>query len=146
MLCSNASVETNGNVTCAVGTSVIDANVSSSIFNVTAVETGGIAANSSNVSGVVVDNTAPTVFLISYVNGTLANNTNLTINISISDINMTVGMVCVVNVNGTNQTLSVTAVNASYGTCNTTTLSLKSLGVLLWLENALIAGAQGSKG
>ena len=124
ILCSNASVATNGNATCAVGTSVIDANVSSSIFNITSAETGGVAANSTNITGLVVDNSAPAIFLLDYVNGTIRNNTNVTLNISIADINITKGTVCIVDVNGTNQTLSVTFINATYGTCNSTNVSL----------------------
>ncbi|MEK6840397.1 MAG: PGF-pre-PGF domain-containing protein [Nanoarchaeota archaeon] len=131
ILCANVSVATNGNATCAFSTSALNANVSSSIFNITAVETGGVAANSTNMTGIVIDNTAPTIISIGYVNGTLKiPNTNLTINISISDINITGGTVCIVNVNGTNQTLSVTPIGTStstIGTCNTTTLSLKGI-------------------
>ena len=38
-LCGNTSIATNGNVTCAFSTSALNANVSSSIFNITAVNT-----------------------------------------------------------------------------------------------------------
>ncbi|MEK6912368.1 MAG: PGF-pre-PGF domain-containing protein [Nanoarchaeota archaeon] len=131
-LCGNTSIATNGNVTCAFSTSALNANVSSSIFNITAVNTtaAGVAAlNSTNATGIVIDNTAPTIISVGYVNGTLKlPNTNLTINISVADINITRGTVCMVNVNGTNQTLSVTPnADNTVGTCNTTTLSLKGI-------------------
>lgn len=124
ILCSNASIATNGNATCAVGTSVIDANVSSSIFNITAVETSGIAANSSNVTGLVIDNTAPVITIKNYVNGTYRTTVNLTLNITLEDINMTNGMACIVEVNGTNTTFSLDVDNSTFGTCNTTAVSL----------------------
>ena len=55
-------------------------------------------------------------------------NTNITLNISVVDINMTLqSPACVVDVNGTNQTLVMTVINATYGTCNSTNVSLKGL-------------------
>ncbi len=121
---SNATLNSNLSYAFSIDTTALNANVSSSIFNITSSETGGVAANSTNITGIVIDNTAPTIFLIGYVNGTIRNNTNVTINISVVDINITRQTVCIVNVNGTNQTLPVTVVNVTYGTCNTTTLSL----------------------
>ncbi len=130
LLASNSSNPTADNLSFAfsIDTTALNANVSSSIFNITSVETGGVAANSTNKTGIVIDNTAPTIFLLDYANGTIRNNTNLTINISVVDINMTrQSPACIVNVNGTNQTLPLTVINATYGTCNTTTLSLAGL-------------------
>ncbi len=124
ILCANASVATNGNVTCAFSTSALNANVSSSIFNMTVVETGGVAANSTNITGIVIDNTAPVITIRNYVNGTYRTSLNLTLNITLSDINMTNGMACIVEINGTNKTISLDVDNATFGTCNTTSASL----------------------
>jgi PGF-pre-PGF domain-containing protein len=89
----------------------------------------GMANTTDYSTGVIVDNTASTIFLLDYVNATIKNNTNLTINISYTDINLTSKSACLVNVNGTNQTIAsaVAAANGTYRTCNTTNLSL--LGV-----------------
>ncbi|MFH1311167.1 MAG: PGF-pre-PGF domain-containing protein [Nanoarchaeota archaeon] len=76
---------------------------------------------------VVVDNSAPTITLPWYVNGTIQNNTNVTINITLVDINVATTSACKVNVNGTNQTLDLTVISATLATCNTTNLSLKSM-------------------
>ena len=130
LLCTNSSAAAVGNVyTCSINTALVaDGVLPTSKFNITARETGGDAnINTSNLS-ITVDNTVPTIFLLDYVNGTIRNNTNVTMNISIVDIGIDSiqSIACIVNVNGTNQTLPVTVVNATYGTCNTTTLSLAS--------------------
>ncbi len=137
LLCSSVNGPGPTNVTCAFSTTGLSDN-QTNIFNITVVETGGVAANSSNVSGIAIDNSAPTIFFanstLSYVNATVKGATNLTINISLVDnINLTRASACIVNVNGTNQTLPMTIItipagNSTYGTCNTTTLSLKGLG------------------
>ncbi len=108
---------------------VIDANASFTFWAFVARGNGTVSDGNQSDSSltVTVDNSAPTVFLLSYANGTLSNNTNLTINISFIDTPLTSTSPCIVNVNGTNQTLTSTAVNSTYRTCNTTTLSLKSM-------------------
>lgn len=87
--------------------------------------------NTSDTSvAVIIDNSAPTIFLLDYVNGTLKDNTaNLTLNISVVDMNITNGIACRVSVDGiTNQSINITVINATYGTCNSTNISLSGLG------------------
>lgn len=80
--------------------------------------------NSSDATSVTIDNTAPTIVLTSYTNGTTKKNTeSLTLNISISDA--TIGLnssSCLVDINGTNQSFAI-----SSGTCNFTVGNLTGL-------------------
>ena len=81
----------------------------------------------SNIS-IYVDRTAPLVNLTTatapYTNGTFKQNTNtLTLNISLTDgLSGLTGSACFININGTNQTISV-----SNGWCNTTNGNLTGL-------------------
>lgn len=92
-------------------------------FIVGAENATGDLANSSNVT-ITVDNTAPVITLPVYTDGTLKANTDtLTLNISVSDAaSGLTGSACIVNVNGTNQSISV-----SSGWCNSSTINLTNL-------------------
>lgn len=81
------------------------------------------SANSSNVS-MQVDRAGPVITLPEYTNATLKNNTDtLTLNISVSDaLSGEVGSACVIDVNGTNQTIAV-----SSGWCNSSVVNLTGM-------------------
>lgn len=73
-----------------------------------------------------IDNSAPSVTLPEYTNGTIKTNTDtLTLNISVIDTGGSglTGSVCSININGTNQSIAV-----SSGWCNTTSAWLSGLG------------------
>jgi len=94
-------------------------------FKVAALNTSGVeGANSTNVS-LTVDRTAPTVTLPFYANATKKRNaTSLTLNISVTDSGSGLtGSACIVDVNGTNQTVAIT--NGMW--CNTTSGGLTGL-------------------
>jgi hypothetical protein len=84
---------------------------------------GNLALNNSFV--VRVDTTAPLTNLTTYSNGTFKQNTStLTLNISLTDgLSGFTGSACLININGTNQTVSVGTGNW----CNTTTGNLTGL-------------------
>jgi len=84
-------------------------------------DTSGLSAFSSNVT-FLIDSTAPTITLPFYTNATQKRNIDtLTLNVSVSDVGVG-GSSCYIDVNGTNQTFSV-----SNGWCNTTLLYLTGL-------------------
>lgn len=73
---------------------------------------------------ITLDTVAPTVTLPAYANGTFKRNTvDLTLNISITDATSGLGAgLCLVDVNGTNQSISI-----SGGWCNSTSVKLTGL-------------------
>ena len=84
---------------------------------------------------VTIDSNGPTVSIYSartgdadpYVNATAKKNTALlTVNISVTDLFTGVGdtTYCVIDANGTNQTVSLSKTSSTQGWCNTTALSL----------------------
>ena len=89
-------------------------------FHVSATDGTGFGANSSNVS-IYVDRTAPVISLPSYTNATSKKNTEqLTLNISVIDASSgTTGSLCLVDINGTNESVAV-----SSGWCNSTAFNL----------------------
>jgi len=85
---------------------------------------GGVINSTRNIS-VYVDRTAPTVTLSNYTNTTSknANTSTLTLNISVVDaLSGLTGSACIIDINGTNQT-----VFASSGWCNTSDGNLTGL-------------------
>lgn len=80
--------------------------------------------NSTSTRTITLDTVAPTVSLPNYTNGSSKKNTaSLTLNISITDATSGLGNgLCIVNVNGTNQSISI-----SNGWCNSTSVSLTGL-------------------
>jgi len=85
--------------------------------------TNDLANSSSNIS-IYVDSSAPTISLPFYTNGTSKKNTaQLTLNISVADgLSGTTGTLCLIDVNGTNQTVSLDS-----GWCNSTAINLTEL-------------------
>lgn len=100
---------------------ITEANYTFSISAVNA--TGDESTNSSNVS-MYVDATGPIVNFTGYTNATFKRNTdNLILNISVGDaLSGVTGSNCFIDVNGTNETVTV-----SSGWCNTTQLNLTGL-------------------
>ena len=92
-------------------------------FIIEAVNATLVGVNSSNIS-IYVDRTAPTIALPVYANGTAKQNSSmLTLNISVSDTSSGLtGSRCIVDVNGTNESLAV-----SSGWCNSTNFNLTGL-------------------
>ena len=86
--------------------------------------TGTVETNSTINVSIFIDRTAPAINLPVYTNATAKKNTaQLTLNISVSDANSgTTGSTCLFDINGTNESVSV-----SSGWCNTTSLNLTSL-------------------
>lgn len=109
---------TNNSATGYSYTNTTEANYT---FTVAGVNTTGIAgANSSNVS-MYIDTTAPTITLPVYTNATFKKNTDtLTLNVLISDaLSGSTNSICLIDINGTNQTVAV-----SGGWCNSTSINL----------------------
>ncbi|MEK6945951.1 MAG: hypothetical protein AABW63_04135 [Nanoarchaeota archaeon] len=124
----NVATATASNVTIAVSNGWCNASYSlagtsegNQIINVYSNDTlGNTALN--NSYHVKIDNTAPTITLPIYVNGTQKQNIDtITLNISVSDTVSTLDQ-CNIEINGTNQTISV-----SNGWCNTTNGNLTGL-------------------
>lgn len=92
-------------------------------FVISAWNTTEYGANSTNVT-IYVDRTAPVITLPFYTNATpKQNTTTLTLNISVTDAKSGLtGTLCLIDVNGTNQTISYSA-----GWCNTTNGNLTGL-------------------
>lgn len=92
-------------------------------FTIQAANATGDLANSSNIS-MQVDRTGPVITLPEYTNATLKNNTDtLTLNISVNDsLSGETGSVCVIDVNGTNQTVAV-----SSNWCNSSAINLTGM-------------------
>ena len=92
-------------------------------FTIEAVNATLNAVNSSNVS-IYVDRTSPVILLSSYSNATFkSNSSTLTLNISISDASSGLtGSQCLVEINGTNESVAV-----SSGWCNSTQFNLTGL-------------------
>jgi len=82
---------------------------------------GGNEANSTTNISIYVDRTAPVITLPVYTNATAKKNTDqLTLNISAIDASSgTTGSHCLIDVNGTNQTVTI-----SNGWCNSTVINL----------------------
>lgn len=100
-------------------------------FSVTVTnETGNWTNTTDDSTGVTIANTAPYIYLVGYVNGTIKNNTGtLTLNTSVLlGSNMSTKTACKFNINGTNLTSIITVKNATHGTCNTTAGQLTNLG------------------
>lgn len=93
-------------------------------FIIEAMNKTGDAINSSANISIYVDSTPPTIILPHYTNSTIKNNTEtLTLNISISDsLSGLTGGFCLVDVNGTNQTIPI-----SGEWCNSSSLALTGL-------------------
>jgi len=93
-------------------------------FIIEAVNATADTTNSTTNISIYVDSTAPTVTLPHYTNATFKKNTdNLILNISISDASSGLtGSVCLIDVNGTNQSITV-----SGGWCNNTAINLTGL-------------------
>ncbi len=105
---------------------------------------GTLTANSTNIS-IFIDTTPPTVSLPHYTNATIKINTEqLTLNISLSDAGSKLLYgACLVDVNGTNQTIAISGLTASSGNgwCNSTTISLAGLSdgnrtINVWVNNS----------
>ncbi|MBI3623092.1 hypothetical protein HY212_03375 [Candidatus Pacearchaeota archaeon] len=96
------------------GTYYINATVNDSYSHV----------NSTSTRTITLDTVAPTVTLPAYTNATIKQNTqSLTLNISITDATSGLGgSLCLVDVNGTNQTLT-----PSGGWCNSSSIALTGL-------------------
>jgi len=120
---SNSSiylVASNNSVTGYSFSNTTEANYT---FIVEAINETGFGTNSSNIS-IYVDTTAPVITLPEYVNGTKKKNTeSLILNISVTDATsgLTNG-VCLIDVNGTNQSVSI-----SDGWCNSSSIALTGL-------------------
>ncbi len=86
-------------------------------FKIGAVNNTGTEANSTTLVSIFIDKTVPVVNLPAYTNATLKKNTDqLTLNISVADADSgTTGTLCLVDANGTNQTIAY-----SSGWCNGT--------------------------
>ncbi len=85
--------------------------------------TSGFSANASNVS-MYIDTTAPVINLVDYTNATLKNATStLELNISVTDLlSGETGSYCLVDINGTNETIAVAS-----NWCNSTVFNLTGL-------------------
>src|SRR3989339_567684 len=117
---SNYLIASNNSVTGYSFSNTTEANYT---FIVQAVNETGFGANSSNIS-IYVDTTAPIITLPFYTNGTKKKNTeSLILNISVTDAasGLTNG-VCLIDVNGTNQSVSI-----SSGWCNASNIALTGL-------------------
>lgn len=105
---------------------------------------GTLAANTTNIS-IFIDTTAPIVSLPHYTNATIKTTSELlTLNISIIDSGskFTYGS-CLVDVNGTNQTIAISGLTLSGGNgwCNSTAISLAGLSdgnktINVWVNNS----------
>jgi len=97
-----------------------DANYTFQVAGVNA--TDGVEGTNSTMYNMSVDTTAPSISLPHYTNATAKKNTaQLTLNISVIDAKSgTTGTHCLVDVNGTNQTLAT----ISSGWCNSTSVNL----------------------
>lgn len=85
-------------------------------FVVEATNSTGSSTNSTGNVSMYIDSTPPIVSLPNYTNATVTNGSNLVLNISLNDsLSGLTGSKCLVNVNGTNQSIS-----ESKGWCNTT--------------------------
>ena len=117
-------VNTTAVNTSATGLPYINTTEANYTFTIEALnDTEGFSANATNVS-MYIDTTVPVIALPNWDNSTLRrNNQDITLNVSVSDIlsNLT-SSVCLVDVNGTNQSISV-----SSGWCNSTAISLSGL-------------------
>ena len=90
-------------------------------INMSANDTSGNVNSTSETRTVRLDTTGPTVALPVYTNATLKRNTeSLILNVSVVDVSN--GDKCLIDVNGTNQTISV-----SNGWCNSSTIFLTGL-------------------
>src|SRR3989339_502485 len=113
-------VASNNSVTGYSFSNTTEANYT---FIVEAINETGFGTNSSNIS-IYVDTTAPVITLPEYTNGTKKKNTeSLILNISVTDATsgLTNG-VCLIDVNGTNQSVSI-----SDGWCNSSSIALTGL-------------------
>ena len=114
IICANS---TTGllSYTCSVATTALPDNTTE-IFNANATNATATASNSTNVTVLAVDNTAPVIHLLTYTNRTQSDST-LPININVSDATSGIysKSACLLNVNGTNITVTI-----SSGWCNTT--------------------------
>ena len=108
----------------ATGYSFSNTTEANYTFIIEAVNATGTGVNSTTNISIYVDLTIPIVTLPEYTNATVKKNTdNLTLNISVSDsLSGLTGSVCLVDVNGTNQSISV-----SSGWCNSSSISLTGL-------------------
>ncbi len=93
-------------------------------FIIEAVNSTNNNTNSTSNISMYVDRTAPIITLPAYTNATFKKNTTtLTLNISVSDASSGLtGSICLIDINGTNQSFAV-----SGGWCNTTQGNLTSL-------------------
>ena len=112
---------TNDSVTGYSFSNTTEANYT---FVIGAVNATGVETNSTGNLSMYVDSSGPTIALDNYTNLTLKKNTdNLTLNISVVDsLSGLTGSECLVDVNGTNQSIAV-----SNGWCNSTGIKLTGL-------------------
>src|SRR3989339_455346 len=120
---SNSSIYLIASNDSVTGYSFSNTTEANYTFIVEAINETGFGANSSNIS-IYVDTTAPVITLPFYTNVTKKKNTeSLILNISVTDATsgLTNG-VCLIDVNGTNQSVSI-----SSGWCNSSKIALTGL-------------------
>ncbi len=120
---SNSSIYLIASNDSVTGYSFSNTTEANYTFIVEAINETGFGANSSNIS-IYVDTTAPVITLPFYTNVTKKKNTeSLILNISVTDATsgLTNG-VCLIDVNGTNQSVSI-----SSGWCNASNIALTGL-------------------
>jgi len=107
-------------------------------FHVSAWNSTGQGDNSTNIS-IYVDRTAPVITLPVYTNATLKKNTEtLTLNISVIDASSgETGSVCLIDVNGTNQTISVVSEWCNSSAINLTNLADGNHVINVWVNDTV---------
>jgi len=121
---SNDTLYLKANNDSALGYSFSNTTEANYTFIIEAVNVTATGTNSTTNVSIYVDSTIPTIILPEYANATLIrNNQNLTLNVLVSDgLSGLIGSVCLINVNGTNQSVSV-----SSGWCNSSIINLTDL-------------------
>ena len=123
-LYSNNTFYATAQNTSATGYSFSNATEANYTFIVEAWNATGVTANSSNNVSLYVDSSSPDISIIDFTNATAKQNSStLTLNISVTDgLSGLIGSVCLIDVNGTNQSISI-----SSGWCNATNINLSGL-------------------
>lgn len=111
---------TNASVPVSTLADIRTYNFSCQVIN----QTTNWVENSSGLTEITIDNTAPVIVVKSYINATFKKSTDLlALNISVIDATSLLSKsLCIINVNGTNQTVAILN-----GWCNTTSVSLTNL-------------------
>jgi hypothetical protein len=122
------------------GANTTEANYTFTIEAITAANY--TLTNATNVS-IYIDRTLPVITLPNYVNSTIKKNTDkLILNVSITDAKSGLtGAICLVDVNGTNQSIAV-----DNGWCNSTNINLNNLSEGNHLINVYVNDTVGNVG